>query len=167
MENLYNRIRQFKFGNKLPEKSRINAALSSFSKKERLVFSLLTLTLIVSTILILNTINRYFMINVPNYGGSISEGIVGSPRFINPVLANTTADQDLVSLIYSGLMRRDSKGDLIPDLAESYTVSNDGLKYTFILKNNIYFHLYQILIKVHHFHLIFHFEYLFYKHQYN
>lgn len=140
MENLYNRIRQFKFGNKLPEKSKINAALSSFSKRERVVFSILVFILMLSTLLILNTINRYFMVTVPNYGGTISEGIIGTPRFINPILANTIVDQDLVSLIYSGLMRKDSGGNLIPDLASKYTVSDDGLTYIFSLKEDIFFH---------------------------
>ncbi len=140
MENLYNRIRGFKFGSKLPEKSKINAALSSFSHRERVVFSVLVLVLMLSTVLILNTINRYFMVTVPNYGGTISEGIVGNPRFVNPVLANNVADQDLVTLIYSGLMRKGSDGNLIPDLAAEYTISNDGLKYTFVLKDNISFH---------------------------
>ncbi len=79
------------------------------------------------------------MVSVPLRGGSISEGIIGTPRFINPILANTPADQDLVALIYSGLMRKNTDGTLTPDLATSYTVSKDGLTYVFTLKNNIYF----------------------------
>lgn len=140
MENFYNRIRQLKIIQKLPSKTEINAAIFSFSKKERLVFCIFVLLLVVSTLLILNTINRHFMVSVPNYGGSISEGIIGAPRFINPVLALSDADQDMVALVYSGLMRKDRDGNLIPDLAQSYEVSEDGLTYTFTLKENIYFH---------------------------
>ncbi len=80
------------------------------------------------------------MVNVAMKGGSISEGIVGTPRFINPVLAFSDADQDLVSLIYSGLMRKNTDGTLIPDLAEKYEASKDNLTYIFTLKDNIYFH---------------------------
>lgn len=80
------------------------------------------------------------MVRAPISGGSITEGIVGTPRFINPILASSPVDQDLVSLIYSGLMRKNSDGTLIPDLAEKYDVSKDGLTYTFTLKNDIYFH---------------------------
>lgn len=80
------------------------------------------------------------MVGVPTQGGSISEGIIGAPRFVNPVLASSDADQDLVSLIYSGLMRKSPDGILIPDLVEKYEVSKDGLTYTFTLKNKIYFH---------------------------
>lgn len=46
------------------------------------------------------------MVEVPLDGGSITEGIIGTPRFINPVLASSDIDRDLVSLIYSGLMRK-------------------------------------------------------------
>ena len=45
------------------------------------------------------------MVEVPLRGGSISMGIVGTPA-INPILANSLADEGLVSFIYSGLMRK-------------------------------------------------------------
>lgn len=79
------------------------------------------------------------MVEVPLRGGSISMGIVGTPRFINPILANSLADEGLVSFIYSGLMRKNSIGTLIPDLAEKYEISENGLIYTFILKSNLSF----------------------------
>ncbi len=80
------------------------------------------------------------MVNVPLQGGSITEGIVGTPRFVNPVLAFSDADNDLVSLIYSGLMRKNTDGTLTPDLASKYETSKDGLTYTFTLRDKIYFH---------------------------
>ncbi len=135
MQNLYSRIRNFK----LPKKDEINSIFSTFSKKERIVFVLLLLTFLVSAILILESINKSLMVSVPLHGGSISEGIIGTPRFINPILANSPADLDLVSLIYSGLMRKNPDGTLSPDLAEKYEMSKDGLVYTFTLKNKIYF----------------------------
>lgn len=124
---------------KLPKKQ-IERALASFSKKEWLVFYTLAIVLVVSTLAILQTLNRSFMESVPRSGGEIAEGIVGAPRFVNPVLAYSDADRDLSILIYSGLMRKDAAGNLIPDLAEKYEVQPDGLTYTFTLKDNIYFH---------------------------
>ena len=79
------------------------------------------------------------MVSIPTQGGSISEGIIGTPRYVNPVLAFSDADDDMVSLVYSGLMRKDANSNLIPDLAEKYNVSPDGLSYTFTLKDDIYF----------------------------
>lgn len=82
---------------------------------------------------------RYGMV-VPTQGGTFTEGIVGTPRFINPVLAVTRADKSLSTLIYDGLMELGPEGTLIPNVAESVTVSEDGLTYNVILKQNIHFH---------------------------
>lgn len=83
-------------------------------------------------------VNTSFMVKVPAHGGELTEGIIGSPRFINPLLAIGDADKDLSTLIYSGLMRATPEG-LIPDLAESYTISEDGLTYDFILREDAMF----------------------------
>ncbi len=42
--------------------------------------------------------NQRFLIKVPVYGGAIREGIVGTPRFINPILASSEQDKDLSAL---------------------------------------------------------------------
>ena len=139
MEKFYSWIRQLKITGKLPKKDEINSIFAAFSKKERIVFVVLLITLLISTISILESLNKSLMVSVPLRGGSVSEGIIGTPRFINPVLANSPADQDLVSLIYSGLMRKNPDGTLTPDLAEKYDMSKDGLIYTFTLKDKIYF----------------------------
>ncbi len=136
MEKFYSRIRNFK----LPTKDEINSIFVSFSKKERIIFSILVLLLLGSTISMLQVLNRSMMVKVPFHGGTLSEGIIGTPRFVNPVLANTPADDDLVALIYSGLMRKNADGTITPDLAEKYEMSPNGLSYTFTLKKNIYFH---------------------------
>lgn len=135
MGNFYKFIRNFK----LPNQKEITSALSIFSKKEWYIFFSLFIVFIFSTLAILETFNKSLMVAVPYRGGSISEGIVGTPRFINPILAFSDADQSLTSLIYSGLMRKDQDGNLIPDLAEKYEISKNGLEYTFTLKDNLYF----------------------------
>ena len=134
MENFYNKIL-----NLLPSKNEIIKAISHFSKKEYFVFLGFVAILIVSTLVILENVNKSFMVNVPIEGGSVAEGIIGTPRFVNPILAFSDADQDIVSLVYSGLMRKNTEGNLIPDLASGYDVSEDGLTYTFTLKDDIYF----------------------------
>lgn len=108
--------------------------------KEWLIVTGLCIVILFSALSLLNRLNEKFMIATPAAGGSLSEGIVGGPRFINPVLALSDSDRDLTELVFSGLMRRGSDGVLIPDLAEKYTVSPDGLSYTFILKDNLTFH---------------------------
>ncbi|MCH7975051.1 MAG: ABC transporter substrate-binding protein, partial [Bacteroidetes bacterium] len=48
--------------------------------------------------------------------------------------------RDLTALVYSGLLKATPDGGLVPDLAKSYTISNDGLNYTFVLRDDITFH---------------------------
>lgn len=136
MENFFSRMRNFI----LPSKKQINLVLSSFSRREWMLFGTLIIICVLSGLIILQKINKSFMVSVPMHGGQISEGILGTPRFINPILAFSDTDKDLVSLVYSGLMRKDSDGTLIPDLTKKYEMSEDGLTYTFTLKDDLYFH---------------------------
>ncbi len=76
---------------------------------------------------------------IPGSGGELREGVVGTPRFLNPLLAITQPDKDMSALIYSGLMRLSKDGSLEPDMAESVTISNDGLTYNVVLKSNLKF----------------------------
>lgn len=88
-------------------------------------------------------INGFFLftISVPQAGGEYAEGMVGSPRFLNPLLSQTNSvDSDLSRLIFSSLVTYDKKHQLVTDLAESYQVSDDQLVYTFNLKKNIKWH---------------------------
>ncbi len=85
-------------------------------------------------------LNRLYLVETPTSGGSFTEGLVGVPRFVNPLFASSEPDNDLVALLFSGLLRLNSAGELIPDLAESYQVSEDGLTYTFTLKPELTWH---------------------------
>lgn len=77
---------------------------------------------------------------VPARGGTLTEGIVGTPRFINPVLAISDSDRDMTRLVFSGLMRTGPDGTLVPDLAERYSISEDGKAYTFTIHRDALFH---------------------------
>lgn len=124
----------------LPGKRDLLRVFASFSKTERVVFWALVFVAILSAVLFVQALSRSFMVEVPTYGGSFTEGIIGTPRFVNPVLAISEADRDATMLVYSGLLRKTQDGGFIPDLAEKYEISKDGLVYTFTLKDNIFFH---------------------------
>ncbi|MCI0619743.1 ABC transporter substrate-binding protein [Candidatus Wolfebacteria bacterium] len=96
--------------------------------------------LIGSSLIMLGKVNAALLVEVPRHGGSITEGIIGAPRFINPLLAASDADRDLTQLVYSGLLHATPDGRLVPDLAERYSISEDGLVYTFTLRDNLRFH---------------------------
>lgn len=74
-------------------------------------------------------------------GGSYTEGLVGSPRLINPLLtASSEADRDLTTLLFAGLLKINASGTLEPDLAEQYSVSEDQKEYTITLRDSLYWH---------------------------
>lgn len=114
--------------------------LDRLRPSDRLVFGLLFVTFVTSALFCLLSLNRASLVNVSVPGGELIEGSIGSPRFINPVLAITRADHDLVALTYSGLLRLDPDGRLANDLAESVTVSDDGRVYNIILRQDRSWH---------------------------
>ncbi|HEX9595392.1 MAG TPA: ABC transporter substrate-binding protein, partial [Anaerolineales bacterium] len=77
----------------------------------------------------------------PAEGGLYIEGLVGAFNRLNPLLdyANP-ADQDIDRLIFSGLVRFDDRGNPIPDLAEEWGVSVNGLTYNFTLRSDALWH---------------------------
>ena len=74
----------------------------------------------------------------PAYGGSYIEGVVGQPRFINPIYGETNdVDRTLIGLVYSGLMTYDKDGNITNDMVKDFQVSEDGKIYTFYLKDGL------------------------------
>lgn len=61
------------------------------------------------------------------------------PPTLDPHLSGDAASAEYVVEIYSGLMAYDQELNLIPDIAESYQVSDDGTVYTFQLRDNAVF----------------------------
>jgi len=122
---------------RLPSLEEFIYVLRNMKLWEKLVFLALVVSFLVSFLAIIWKISDLYMVETPTYGGTLTEGIIGTPRFINPVLASSDADRDLVALTYSGLLRPDNRGRLINDLAEKYDISEDGLVYTFTLKSKL------------------------------
>lgn len=122
------------------KKENLKKVVSSFDQKQLFIFRILIGISLISTLLLLNKLNQKFLVSIPDVGGSITEGIIGTPVQINPVLAISDADEDMVSIVYSGLMRKDINGDFIPDIAKNYTISENGTVYTFVLRNDVFFH---------------------------
>ncbi len=118
----------------------VENAYKNMGITEKVLTIILAALLTIGAAGMLLNLDKYVSTRVPASGGSFSEAIVGTPRFINPLLALTDSDRDLVMLTYSGLMRATGDGLLVPDLAKSYSVSKDGKTYTFILKDDAVFH---------------------------
>src|SRR3989344_2077632 len=118
----------------------LDAELKRLSPSDAAIGVILTFLMASSAFAMLAHTSLSLAIEIPARGGTYTEGIVGAPRFVNPVLALSEADRDLTTLVFSGLMKQNSDGILSPDLAASYTVSDDGLTYTFTLRDTAIFH---------------------------
>src|SRR6056297_497855 len=72
----------------------------------------------------------------PAQGGTYTEGMIGQPRFINPVyVSSNDVDRSLVQLTFAGLMQYEN-GKIVPDLAKSYN-TDEGKTWTVTLKEGI------------------------------
>lgn len=131
--NLFINFRQLNFIVK------IERVVEKMNPAEKIIFSIFSVICIISGLTLLLRVHNTYLVEIPSFGGSFSEGLVGSPRFINPVLAISDTDKDLSSIIYSGLLKKDEAG-FVNDLAESFELSEDGTVYHFILKENAKFH---------------------------
>lgn len=118
---------------------RIATYLNSLPPSDRVIAYVLLGIIAFLGLMSLYALERSFLIEVPARGGTLTEGIVGFPRFVNPVLAISDTDKDLVALTFAGLMGHDSAGALVPVLAQEYTISEDGKVYTFVLRDGIKF----------------------------
>ncbi|MGI9118334.1 MAG: ABC transporter substrate-binding protein [Minisyncoccia bacterium] len=120
-------------------KEELRLAIKSFSIKQWLGYGAVVAVFIFSVFAMLIKINNYFVTFVPDVGGTLHEGIVGKPAQLNPIFALSDADRDVTSLVYSGLLHKEADGSYTPDIAQSYTVSNDDLTYTFTLAPKVKF----------------------------
>ncbi len=67
-----------------------------------------------------------------------TEGVLGQPVSFFPSNSTFQADRTVSKLIYRGLFKYDIYGSLVPDLADNWAISDEGLAYTVKLKDNQY-----------------------------
>lgn len=58
----------------------------------------------------------------------------GEPGSLHPALSQGTHESIILDHVFEGLMKRNEKSEIVPGMAESYEVSEDGLTYTFKIR---------------------------------
>ncbi len=86
------------------------------------------------------SLERHYQTSGPIPGGVFTEGILGAFTNANPMFATGSVDNAVSRLIFSGLMRYDAQNRLVQDLAERYEVDETASKYTFVLRDDIFWH---------------------------
>jgi peptide/nickel transport system substrate-binding protein len=105
----------------------INKIFAAFTKKERIIFIIALAGAVLSFLIVIGIIIAQITKAVPTAGGEYIEGIVGQPEYVNPVIASSETDLDLVHLVYNNLS----------DLADSVTPSPDMRTWTVRIKDGL------------------------------
>jgi len=121
-----------------PSKNQWGQFFKVLSSQEKILFSGFLFLFLASLFFL---IFQFYLGNTtptPAEGGNYVEGALGFPRWINPIYSpSNDPDHDLTQLIFSGLMKYDSQGKIVPDLVERYEILEDGKIWEFYLKENV------------------------------
>jgi len=101
--------------------------LKSLTKTEKMFLYLAIAIFFVSSLLGLSYFINKNTVSVPVESGAYTEGIVGQPKFINPIISNTDTDRDLSQIVYSDLT----------DLMDHYDVDPEGKTWNVFLKSDL------------------------------
>ncbi len=120
-----------------PNKHQWKQFFKILTKKERYYFIGCLVLILISVAILARS---WYLNNtkiIPASGGTYTEAAIGSPHYINPVLAAANdTDRDVSSLIFSSLIKHDDGKNIIFDLAEKYSISQDKKSYDITLKKN-------------------------------
>jgi peptide/nickel transport system substrate-binding protein len=77
---------------------------------------------------------------VGKYGGRLVRSHISEPKSFNPIVASETSTTDYTSRMFEGLTSANMfTGETEPMLAESWSVAEDGLTWTFKLRQDVQF----------------------------
>jgi peptide/nickel transport system substrate-binding protein len=111
------------------------------SRPEKILLFSSVIVIIISSIFLGTRFVFTHLETVPKQSGTYTEGLVGAPKYINPLYSQLSdVDSDISHLVYSSLFARDSNGNLEQDLIEEYSISDDKKTYSFRIKENVKWH---------------------------
>jgi len=73
-------------------------------------------------------------------GGTLSYGEYGRAATLDPITSNEMISVRVSELLFNGLVGINEKQEVVPELAERWEVSKDGLTYTFFLRHDVLWH---------------------------
>jgi len=126
---------------KSPNSRQIFCIGKVLSPKEKTIFFSAIWIFVISFVWSAYVFSLRYKIEVPKIYGEYTEGVLGSLQHINPIFASLNeVDQDLCSMVYSGLLKYDEKRNLITDLAVKYEINEAKTEYIFELKKDVLWH---------------------------
>jgi len=73
-------------------------------------------------------------------GGTAVVVVPQDPDFLDPHLAVASGTSEMMFNVFEGLLKPNEKGEVYPALAESYEITDNGLTYTFKIRQGVKFH---------------------------
>ncbi len=101
--------------------------LKSLSKTEKVFLYFAITVFFISSLLWFGQYVNKNTVSIPVESESYSEGVVGQPKFINPIISNTDIDRDLSQIVYSDLT----------GLLDRYTLDTEGKTWNVFLKSDL------------------------------
>src|SRR6185436_6646571 len=140
LQNFFSYTRAALAGVKEIKNLSLSSARKVFSlmgRREKIIFAAL---LLIAGLSLFYSLKNFYLNHTnaaADFGGSYTEGLLGQPAYINPLLARNEPDLSLTRLVFSGLYKYDSKGQLAPDLADGLPqISEDQKQYTVNLRHD-------------------------------
>lgn len=126
---------------RIPSLSQLKYIENFLNPRERLIWRTATSVFLVCLLFVGGRFVYKHLETAPAVGGTYTEGVVGLPKYINPLYSSVNdVDADLVQLVYSSLFKRNNQGQLTADLVQSYEAAPDGKSYTLKLRDNAAWH---------------------------
>jgi len=121
--------------------SRLRKVFSLMGPKEKATLLVFLGAAVLSLFFSLRSFYYSHTVPAAAFGGSYTEGLLGQPTYINPLLARMEPDISLTNLVFSGLYKYDQNGQLVPDLADGLPqISPDQKQYTINLRRDAKWH---------------------------
>jgi peptide/nickel transport system substrate-binding protein len=117
----------------------VSAAKSGSSQKDREVMSVMLKKIAMSVVLTCS-LSLAAVAQEPKMGGVINAVIQPEPPGLNLAMIQNGPTQMVSGNIFEGLLRYSPKLEPMPELAESWTISDDAKVYTFKLKPGVLWH---------------------------
>ncbi len=125
----------------IPSRNQLKHVGRLLNKKEKIIIFIALFLLLANLSYLTYSFYQRNWEAFPKSGGTYIEGVLGLPRFINPLYAiDRDVDSDLSYLIYSSLFTYNKKGELVGDLVVDWEISEDRLEYLIELKPDVFWH---------------------------
>lgn len=97
----------------------------------------LVLLLIGTTFGVVLQLHGLAQTTAPTDGGTYTEGSLGTINNLNPMFSNGAVDDSADRLLFNGLLRHDTEGHLVSDLATSWRTDETRKNYTVDLRKDV------------------------------